>query len=167
MLVIPSWESWGSFLNRMSGRICSYGYSHSASHTWCDLLPRGGLLIEGDRDRNHHGAIPVCYTSHPGSSVYLYMGFNALLPEHGFLHVVVHILHSLMWRNLSLKVLYAFLYVVQCGIPWSGYCCRYSTTAVPFLLQKQYVRCMLACSSFWPPLAATATTQDSVLAGMQ
>jgi len=28
------------------------------------------------------GSTCVCYSSHPGNSAYLYMGFSELLPEH-------------------------------------------------------------------------------------
>ena len=145
MMVLSPQVTWGPFLNRMSGRICRCGCSCSQSHTWCDLLPRCGSLFKSDRDRNYHGAVPVCATA-----------------------VILEILYICTWasvnccQNIDLSMLLFMLCIHACkrtyrheSFVYICICCAVWNT----------VRCMLACSSFWPPLAATASNQDSVQAG--
>jgi hypothetical protein len=80
---------------------------HTIIHSWCDHPVKGDVLFGNNMDRNDLGAkfstpMSVLHWLSCKFCVYLYLGFNALLPEcHNFHTIVLHVLHSLMQRSQS------------------------------------------------------------------
>lgn len=127
MLVISSQVTFSPFLNRMSGRICSYGCSCSQSHTWCDLLSRHGTILESDRDRSYHGALPVCATAVIPEIPHICTWASVYCCQHIDLFVLfMYCIHTCKGTYIPAS----FVYILMCCAAWNT------------------VRCVLACSSF-------------------
>jgi hypothetical protein len=90
-----------SYVNRRSGRICRYGYSHSQICNKLEWSP--GILWRWYKQKPSGCRILhtcVCSKSSWKFYAYWYFGLVAVLPEHHLIHTtVVHILHLLMERN--------------------------------------------------------------------
>jgi hypothetical protein len=80
---------------------------HKIIHSCHILSVKCVALFEGNMDKNHHGAqfcisVSVLHQSSGKFSLFLYLGFIALLPEHHLLHTIVfHVTHSFVGRNQS------------------------------------------------------------------
>jgi hypothetical protein len=157
VLVIITRVKWASSVNRMSCRMCIRGYGHSQNCTWLVWCKTCYILWRWCRWKPSWCKILhtcVCATQIVLEiRCILVLGFTALLPEHHFLDAtIVHLLYMLMGRNQSPSKFcvpfQTFCCVESCDV-WSGHHCWYCTpAALPFPLQKPYMKCISTYSLF-------------------